>query len=379
MIAACSSPAQPVDGIVASNGDVTLARAFGNLAFQRPVDLQYAPGTEWLFVVEQRGRILVFDRSNPGQGTEVFLDIRDRVETEGNEQGLLGLAFHPDYEVNGEFIVDYTAAGSGSTVIARFTVDGPPAGSAGAAPVADPSSESIVLQIAQPFRNHNGGQIVFGPDGYLYIGMGDGGSGGDPNGNGQNPGTLLGAMLRIAVDGTTEGGYAIPPSNPFIGMAGHRPEIFAYGLRNPWRFSFDPVGGALWVADVGQNRYEEIDVVVAGGNYGWNLMEGLHPYSGDATGADLIPPVAEYDHSAGRSVTGGFVYRGRTVAALFGKYVYADYVSGRFWTHPATNPDTSESTRLFDTDLSVASFGVDQDGELYVLAFDGAIYRFEPR
>jgi len=377
LLAACTTSAQPASGTVATADGVALTRAFDNLTFERPVDLQYAPGTNWLFVVEQQGRILVFDRDHPDRGTSVFLDIRNRVEDSGNEQGLLGLAFHPDFQKNGAFYANYTARGANRTVISRFTVPGTTTGETGRPPVADASSEAIVLEFSQPYRNHNGGQIAFGPDGYLYIATGDGGSGGDPRGNGQNPNTLLGAILRIDVDGTSEGAYGIPPSNPFVGMANHRPEIYAYGLRNPWRLSFDPQTGALWAADVGQNAYEEVDIVVAGGNYGWNIMEGSHRYSGSGSTEGLIPPVAEYGHSEGKSITGGFVYRGSAVTRLAGNYVYADFVSGRFWTHRADDPGNARSQRLFDTDLNVASFGVDQDGELYVLAFDGALYRFE--
>lgn len=441
-LGACAAQAQPVTGeVVASADGVALARAFPELSFQRPVDLQApADGSDTLYVVEQPGRILAFDRNDPGAGASIFLDIRNRVDDRGNEEGLLGLAFHPNYAENGRFYINYTASRPSRTVIARYTVEnrggstgaaagagsgagGAGGGSAGGGspgsanasgsggdsaggghPTADPSTERVLLEFSQPYDNHNGGQVAFGPDGYLYIATGDGGAGGDPQGNGQNRGTLLGAILRIDVDGKgragaaggadndqadTAGGvdsggasgpgtYAIPPDNPYAGNdQGYREEIFAYGLRNPWRFSFDPGTGTLWTGDVGQNAYEEIDVVRAGGNYGWNIMEGRHCYE-PPSGCDssgLIMPVAEYPHSEGRSVTGGFVYRGSSVPALAGRYIYADFVSGRFWTISADNPQESSPELLFESDLNVSSFGTDRAGEIYALAFDGHIYR----
>lgn len=356
------------------NGDVNLDVAFENLEFTRPVDLQ-APddGSNRLFVVEQAGIIRVFENVPDTDDAPVFLDISDRVNDAGNEEGLLGLAFHPDYASNGEFFVDYTASNPRRTVIARYQVDPND-------PLqAQPGSEEVILEIDQPFGNHNGGQIAFGSDRALYIAMGDGGSGGDPQGHGQNRSTLLGTILRIDVDRQDEGrAYAIPEDNPYAANdEGYREEIYAYGLRNPWRFSFDPETDRLWTGDVGQNQYEEVDVIESGGNYGWNVMEGFHCFE-PPTGCDtegLIEPVAEYDHSEGQSITGGFVYRGENVPALSGKYVYADYVSGKFWTLEYDGAEGTES-ELFDTSLNVSAFGLDRDRELYVLAFDGNIYHF---
>lgn len=360
----------------AQNGNVALNVAFDNLAFTRPVDLQHAPGREGeLFVVEQQGRIHVFDRDPSVSGTTVFLDIRDKVNDRSNEEGLLGLAFHPNFASNGYFYINYTATGPRRTVVERYRVsdDDPDR--------ADANSASVVIEIEQPYGNHNGGQVSFGPDGYLYIGMGDGGSGGDPLGHGQNLGTLLGAMLRIDVDNPSgDNAYGIPADNPFVDRAGARREIYAYGLRNPWRFSFDAQTGQLWAGDVGQNAIEEISVIEKGGNYGWNIMEGSRCYS-PSSGCDesgLEPVATEYDHNLGVSVTGGFVYRGSDVPSLEGRYVFADYGSGRVWTLTEESGGLFEREQLFDTSLSIASFGVDADGELYVCAFDGRIYRFEP-
>ena len=358
------------------DGTVRLDVAFENLTFDRPVDLQEPDdGSDRLFVLEQAGIIRVFEKRADVGNAPVFLDIRDRVNDSGNEEGLLGLAFHPEYASNGEFFVDYTASDPRRTVIARYRVD-----------PNDPlraleDSEEVILEVGQPYGNHNAGQIVFGNDGFLYVTLGDGGSGGDPHGNGQDRSTLLGSILRIDVD-RAEGGrnYAIPPDNPFAGNSdGFREEIYAYGLRNPWRISFDSETGRLWAADVGQNSYEEVDLIENGGNYGWNVMEGLHCFE-PSSGCDTegrMDPIVEYGHSLGRSITGGFVYRGENVPELAGKYVYGDFASGRIWTleYDGANAVNSE---LFDTGLGISSFGVDRNHELYVLAFDGKIYWFTP-
>ncbi|MEX0771394.1 MAG: PQQ-dependent sugar dehydrogenase, partial [Balneolaceae bacterium] len=302
---------------VSNNDDLSnsyeVVEAFPNLSFNRPVDLQHpGDGTHRLFVVEQSGVIHVFENDPSASEKSVFLDITDRVEDERNEEGLLGLAFHPDFETNGTFYVNYTTPGAsdpdnrGLTHISRFQVD------ADHPDQAVKESEEVILSYDQPFWNHNGGQIAFGPDGYLYIAVGDGGSGGDPQGHGQDRTTLLGTILRIDVDRQEDGNnYAIPADNPFAGNTqGYREEIFAYGLRNPWRFSFDAETGRLWTGDVGQNAYEEIDVVENGGNYGWNIMEGNHCFE-PSTGCDregLELPVWDYSQESGdKSITGGFV------------------------------------------------------------------------
>lgn len=359
-------------------GRVGIERAFPNVSFDRPVDIQHAgDGSDRLFVIEQAGIIRVFANDPEVANTEVFLDIRDRVRSNGSEEGLLGLAFHPDYASNGFFYVNYTASNPRRTVVSRFEVE------AANPDQADPASEQVILEVAQPFGNHNGGQVRFGPDGYLYIALGDGGDGGDPQGNGQNRSTLLGSILRIDVN-TPSGdmNYSIPPDNPFVGAmcgtVGCREEIYAYGLRNPWRFSFDRATGDLWTADVGQNAFEEIDIITAGGNYGWDVMEAAHcfePPSGCDTDG-LILPIWEYGRSQGRSITGGFVYRGTAVPELIGQYVYADFVSGRVWTLAYEDGTVVSNTELQDTDLNIATFGEDEAGELYFSAFDGHLYRF---
>lgn len=355
----------------------SLENAFPNLGFSRPVDLQHAgDGSNRLFVVEQEGRIQVFANDDETASRTDFLDIRSIVNDAGNEEGLLGLAFHPDYSSNGFFYVNYTAANPRRTIIARYSV------SANDADRADPASARILLTIDQPYSNHNGGQIAFGPDGYLYIGTGDGGSGGDPLNHGQNRSSLLGKMLRIDVDNASGGReYAIPEDNPFAGNSeGWAEEIYAWGLRNPWRFSFDSESGRLWCADVGQNRAEEIDIIENGGNYGWRIMEGFscyNPSSGcDQTGLAL--PVLEYEHDVGRSVTGGFVYRGKNVPEFEGKYIYADFVSGRIWGLTYRGPGDMDNQLLLSSGENIASFGIDEADELYICTFGGSILRFTP-
>jgi glucose/arabinose dehydrogenase len=350
-----------------------LDTAFVNLTFGRPVDLQDPrDGTGRLFVVEQAGRIIAFVNTPAVNTSKVFLDIQSRVNSTGNEEGLLGLAFHPNYAGNGHFYVYYTAIIDSDRYsrVSRFQA------SAGDADAADPASEQILLEIPQPFSNHNGGQIAFGPDGYLYIAAGDGGSAGDPAGNGQNRATLLGAILRIDVDSGSP--YAIPADNPFAGNnEGWREEIYAYGLRNPWRFSFDETTGRLWAGDVGQSRIEEIDIIEKGKNYGWKIMEGSSCYSPssgcDQTGLEL--PVWEYTHQVGSSITGGYVYRGSNLTGLIGKYIYADYITGRIWALHYDGVSPAQNELLFDSSLNISSFGVDGGGELYICSFDGRIYR----
>jgi len=338
---------------------------------RQPVFLADAgDGSNRLFILEQSGRIRVLQEGN--LQSEAFLDLSSKVSCCG-ERGLLGLAFHPDYKNNGLFYVNYTNT-SGDTVVARYKVSPNPNR-------ADANSAQVLLTIDQPFPNHNGGMLAFGPDGYLYIGMGDGGSGGDPNNNGQNLNTLLSKILRIDVNKSENGKpYAIPKDNPFVGRQGARPEIWSYGWRNPWRFSFDRQTGDLWVGDVGQNLWEEIDFEAAkspgGKNYGWRLMEGTHcynPQSGCNNGS-LVLPLLEYGHDQGCSVTGGYRYRGNAVASLKGTYLYGDYCSGRIWS--ASEKDGKWTTKeLLKTELRISSFAEDAEGELYVLDHNGAIYK----
>jgi glucose/arabinose dehydrogenase len=350
--------------------------AFPSLRFTRPVDLQHADdGSDRLFVVEQDGVIRVFANDSATTSADVFLDIEDRVRCCG-EEGLLGLAFHPNFADNGFFYVYYSASGPRRSVVARYRVDPADPNQA------DRDSEVVVLEVAQPFGNHNAGQLAFGPDGFLYVALGDGGSGGDPQGNGQNRRTLLGSILRLDVDHpSNDRAYGIPADNPFAGnTAGFREEIYAYGLRNPWRFSFDPDTGRLWAGDVGQGRFEEIDLIENGGNYGWNTMEGFHCFqpSSGCDQAGLVLPVTEYSHSQGQSVTGGYVYRGANVPELNGRYIYADYGSGRIWALVYDGQEVVQNDELLDTSLGIAAFGVDQDNELYICSYDGRIYRFVP-
>ncbi|MBT8400444.1 MAG: PQQ-dependent sugar dehydrogenase [Rhodothermia bacterium] len=360
-------------GISSSSGQYAIAVAFDNLSFSRPIDLQDpGDGTGRLFVVEQAGVIKVFSNNPSAPQAKTFLDIRNRVDDSGNEEGLLGLAFHPNYATNGYFFVNYTSNNPNATVIARYSVsDTDP-------DVADANSEEVLLTIGQPFGNHNGGQVAFGPDGMLYIAVGDGGSGGDPMEHGQNLTTLLGTILRIDIDNASGNlGYAIPSDNPFTGnQQGYREEIFAYGLRNPWRFSFDTTTGSLWTGDVGQNRFEEIDIIDSGKNYGWNVMEAFECFgSSGCDTTDLVLPVHAYPHESGNaSVTGGHVYRGSTLPDLVGTYVYADFSSGRIWGLTAAG-GSFVNELLVDTSVNISSFGVDSSSELFICAFDGRIYR----
>jgi hypothetical protein len=357
-------------------GPIILQEAFPNLSFNRPVDFQHAgDNTDRIFIVEQRGVISVFQNDREVEEKTFFLNIESRVNDQGNEEGFLGLAFHPDYENNGFFYVNYTAASPRRTVISRFQV------SASDPNKADESSELVLLEFNQPYSNHNGGQLSFGPDGYLYIASGDGGSGGDPQNHGQRPETLLGAILRIDIN-RQEGGkkYGIPEDNPFANNSdGFREEIFAYGLRNPWRFSFDTQTGMLWTGDVGQNRAEEINIIFKGRNYGWNTMEGFNCFN-PASGCNqqgLQLPIWEYTHNNGdRSITGGFVYRGTEITGLLGRYLYADFVSGRIWTLDFSDFDNPVNTEILRANFSVSSFGIDQSNELYLCGFDGKIYKF---
>lgn len=327
----------------------------------QPVGLTTAgDGSGRLFIIEQPGRIRVVE--DGGLRSQPFLDIRDRVGDSGNEQGLLGLAFHPDYRNNGYFFVNYTD-NNGDTVVSRFTVSGN-------RNEADAGTESPVLTFNQPYRNHNGGHLLFGPDEYLWISTGDGGSGGDPEDNAQNLGNLLGKLLRIQVD---ELPYTIPEGNPFGN------EIWAFGLRNPWRFTFDPATKDLYIADVGQNQWEEVDYLparaTAGANFGWDYLEGSHPFEGTPPAdAELVGPVAEYSHSQGCSVSGGAVYRG-SIPAWQGVYLYGDYCSGLVWGLLKVGEDTWQNELLFDTNSRISAISQDERGEVYLLDIRGTVYR----
>ena len=318
-------------------------------------------------MVERAGRIL----SLHGDGdASLFLDIRDRVNDRGQEEGLIGIALDPRFDSNGLFYVYYTADDPRRSVIARFE-------SQTDRTAANPGSETIILEIPQPYANHNGGQLAFGPHDFLYIGLGDGGSAGDPKGNGQNAQTLLGAILRLDVSGLdSTGSYAIPSDNPFVDIDGARPEIWAYGLRNPWRFTFDRETGDLWAADVGQNRLEEINIIKPGINYGWNIMEGDESYLRSPDSDKLELPIAVYGREDGCSITGGYVYRGARFPSLYGAYVYGDYCSGKIWALRYDGARVTESIELADSNLKISSFAEDPDGELYILDLRGEIYRF---
>ena len=354
-------------------------RVFPNLVFAAPVAMLQAPGdgTRW-FVIEQAGRVRVFANEAGVAAAQTFADISGRVAS-GGEMGLLGMAFHPRFPADPRVFLSYTSQGAGRVSrISEFRL--------GANGDLDPASERVLLSIGQPESNHNGGQIAFGPDGYLYAGFGDGGGANDRHGaigNAQLMTTLLGKMLRIDV--STASGYGIPPDNPFAanprcGKNGtgtaNCPEIYASGLRNPWRWSFDRRTGELWVGDVGQNALEEIDRVRRGGNHGWRCFEGTRA-TGLACGAaeNLLAPVAEYGRSAGRSVTGGYVYRGARIAALAGRYVFGDYVTGRIWHIAGDTRPTARVAEGLATDLNISSFGEGNDGELYVVHHGGELYR----
>ena len=353
--------------------------AFPGLLLREMVTLAYpADGTDRLFVALQPGLIVVFPNDRDVKATGTFLDIRRQVNDEGREEGLLGLAFDPDFRHNGYFYVYYTAFGLKRSVLSRFSV------SRGDPNTADPNSERVVLEVPQPFQNHNGGQLVFGPDGNLYVALGDGGGGGDPFGNGQNTSSLLGSILRIDVRSIDSNGtYSIPPDNPFVGRGdGAREEIWAYGLRNPWRFTFDRETGDLWAADVGQDRFEEVDIIRPGLNYGWRIMEGLHCFPRPDEPCDpegLEPPVIEYTQREGCSVIGGYVYRGARLPSLYGAYVYGDFCSGKIWALRYDGAKVTEHLELIDSQLRISSFGEDRSGELYMLSFDNRIYRLRPR
>jgi glucose/arabinose dehydrogenase len=366
----------------AAPGPVVLGveRAFANLAFSQPVALLQAPAdSDHWFVVEQAGRVLVFANHPEVATSGIFADITDRVALDG-EMGLLGMAFHPNFPANPLVYLSYSNITDGNRVnrVSEFRLR--------AGGTVDPTSERILMSVEQPEGNHNGGQIAFGLDGYLYIARGDGGGANDqhgPFGNAQVLTTLLGKMLRIDV--SPRSGYAIPPDNPFSGVtvqcgAGgtgsqNCPEVFAWGFRNPWRWSFDRATGALWVGDVGQAEREEIDRVLPGGNYGWRCFEGTHDTAlpcGAVT--NFLPPVAEYGRAEGATVIGGYVYRGSAIPGLVGRYVFGDFTSGRIWHIDADTQPTTMITGGLETNLLISSFGQGIDGELYIVDYRGPLY-----
>lgn len=341
--------------------------------FDNPLGITNA-GDERLFGIEQLGRIWVIE--NGEELDEPFLDISEFLPAEVfsgaySEQGLLGLAFHPDYQENGLFFINYTET-DGTTVIARYRV------SADNPNVADPATATVLMRVEQPFNNHNGGQLAFGPDGYLYIGLGDGGDQGDPFGNAQNLGSLLGKILRIDVNAEL---YTIPPDNPFVGVEGAMPEIWAYGLRNPWRFSFDMYTGNLFIADVGEWLWEEVNFQPAsstgGENYGWEYYEAEALRDETPPDVHIHMPVITYAHSEGCSISGGYVYNGLSMPELYGVYVYGDYCSGKIWTAYPNSAGIWESELFMVTGYQISSFGMDMNDELYLVDYKGGIYRLE--
>jgi glucose/arabinose dehydrogenase len=357
----------------------------------RPVLIMGAgDGTNRIFVGSEYGTIHILPNDPKANEMQTFLDIQDRVQYDDrqNEEGFLGLAFHPKFKENGEFFVYYTAKPTRDnphlSVISRFRVskDDPNR--------ADPNSEEVIMTIKQPFWNHNGGTLVFGPDGYLYIGLGDGGLRDDPHGNGQKMNTLLGKILRIDVDHKDPGlNYAIPKDNPFVSKPGARGEIWALGIRNVWRIAFDRKTGDLWAGEVGQDTWEEINLITRGGNYGWNLRESMHPFTpknkpnqkGSPPRPDLIEPIWEYHHDVGKSITGGHVYRGKQVPELEGAYLYADYVTGQIWAlwYDREKKQVTANRAILEKGLPVLSFGEDDHGEIYFLTQAGGIYKFAPK
>lgn len=367
---ACQSKNQ-TDGITidsSSNGagalSATVVNAYPKLTFSSPVEYTYAnDGTNRVFVIEQAGKIRVFENDASVASAGTYLDIQSKVAS-GGEMGLLGLAFHPDFKQNGYFYVNYTKSNPRETIVSRFKASSATASSA------DAGSEVILFRFEQPYGNHNGGKVLFGPDGYLYVSTGDGGSGGDPQNYAQNRSSWLGKILRVDVNSTDKGQYGIPGDNPFKGNTnGYREEIFAYGLRNPWRVSFDNKG-QLWVGDVGQNALEEVDIVTKGGNFGWRVKEGNADYNAkdnNVNATDVIPPIWQYNHDNGNiSITGGHVYEGTANPTLSGKYIYADYASGRVWALTPNGNKAASNQEIISRAGNISAFGVDQKKELYL-------------
>ena len=374
-LAPAPTPAPVLSDSPSRMATLRLEPALAARGFQSPTNLvQSANGRVW--VSEQAGRIWTLDQLSSDEPAAVAsLDITDRVSARRTEEGLLGLALDPSRPLH--LYVYYSAASPRRSVVSRFSL-------ADDEPVIDPNSELVILEVAQPYANHNGGQIAFGPDDYLYVGLGDGGAAGDPLGNGQDTSTLLGSVLRIDVSqATPEQPYAIPPDNPFAAAdspeTNGRSEIWAYGLRNPWRFSFDRETGALWAGDVGQNRWEEIDLIEPGGNYGWNTLEGNHCFNPrDNCDRDgTMPPVWEYPLDGEPcSVIGGYIYRGSAIPWLKGAYVYGDFCSGQVFGLRHADGNVIEHRQLADAGVRIMSFAQDNAGELYLLSQKSGIFRF---
>jgi len=340
---------------------LVLKDAFPNISFEKPIAAYQSKNKQW-FIVEQKGTIKTINSEQNQSG--IFLDWIDKTQFSG-EMGLLGMALHPEYENNGLFYISYINHDDFS-IISRFeSSDG----------VADITSEKIILSLKQPYSNHNGGQISFGPDGYLYIAFGDGGSGGDPLNNGQNIDNWHGTMLRIDINNGDP--YSIPKDNPLLNNTDKK-EIYAYGLRNPWRWSFDKVTNKLWLGDVGQNEWEEINIIEPGANYGWNILEGKHCFAeNNCDNSNTVLPVFEYSHSLGRAITGGFVYRSSTISSLEGKYIFADYASGRIWALEKNEDEAYKSIELFNTDYFISSFAEDSSNNIYIIAYQvGKIFKY---
>lgn len=356
---------------------VQMKLAYPELILHRPLFLCEAPdGSKRIFVVEQGGKILVLPQERTGKETKVFLDISDRKPHVANEEGLLGLAFHPQLKSNGKFFIHYSQQNPRRNVLSEIQVakDNPDR--------ADPATERILTEIPQPYANHNGGAILFGPDGFLYVSLGDGGSANDPLNSGQNLFSLLGKILRIDVNSRTGNlPYGIPADNPFAGKDGARHEVWAYGLRNIWRMSFDRQTGELWGGDVGQNKWEEVDVIVKGGNYGWRIREGLHAFETNPPPAEVkwIDPVFEYGRTNGNSITGGYVYRGQKNPGLRGLYLCADFTTGTIFALRYEAGKVTQGGVLFTQSKgliplrNISSFGEDAGGELYILTYEGIV------
>ena len=352
-----------------------------SLTFSEPVQVLFDPvDKDNMYIVEKDGVIRRVSLEKDETKKPIFLDITDRVGVTNDEEGLLSLVFHPNYSGNGELYVWYSAQSPKRSVLSRFTKNENNN-------TADKTSELVILEVREPWGNHNGGTVLFGPDGYLYVGIGDGGAANDPHGNGQNKNTLLGSVIRIDVNNASkETPYHIPQDNPLVGTDGVREEIWAWGLRNPWRMSFDRVTGKLWTGDVGQNAWEEVDIVEKGGNYGWNYKEGNHEFrKGLDDSTTIIGPVHEYGRRQGGSITGGYVYRGTKIPDLVGSYIFSDYLSEKIWIlipKDGENPPYESIRIARKTQIAIASFGETPDGEIIVCGFPnpyaskGKIYRF---